>query len=516
MNGLLEVLGKLGPQRLAAMAAVTIALVGFFAYVIFRVSQPTMTTLFTDLSVQDINTITRDLDQRGVRYEMRQDGATILVPHDQLLKLRLDLAGKGLPTGGGIGYEIFDKGDAFSTTSFVQNVNHVRALEGELARTIRALDRVQMARVHLVLPERQLFSREKNEARASIVVKTRGDLDAGQIRAIRHLTATAVPNLKPEAVSIVDEGGRLLADGAPSDDSAAADEKQTGYERRVRKQVEDIVASIVGQGRTRVQIAADMDFNRIQQTSEAFDPESRVVRSTQSRTESALTSENKDGQVSVGNELPGAKDANGDKAPVSKDASNKNEEIINYEISRTTRNEVIEAGRVKRISVAVLVDGVYVKGASGSDPVYQPRAQEELDRIAALVRSSVGFDAKRGDQVEVVNLKFAETPTVFDGREPSFWERMLNFSKDDVMRMAELGVLGVISLFVLLLVIRPLVKQMSAPEAGRANGQLALAAPGEEQALLEKVSLVDKVGDVVSKSPPEAVTILRQYIQGTA
>ena len=200
----------------------------------------------------------------------------------------MKLAEGGLPKGGGVGYEIFDKSDALGATSFVQNINHLRALEGELARTIRAIDRVQAARVHLVLPERPLFSRDKAEASASIVLKVRGALEPQQVRAIRHLVASAVNGLKPERVSIVDETGRLLADGATADNGlggVSADERQVAYERRLREQVEAIVTSVVGPGRARVQLTADFDFNRVTQTSDKFDPEGRVVRSSQTREE---------------------------------------------------------------------------------------------------------------------------------------------------------------------------------------------------------------------------------------
>jgi flagellar M-ring protein FliF len=161
VNGVLDFLTRLGPSRLAAMGAVTLALVGFFAFVIMRVSQPAMGVLFAELSPQDAGAVVRDLEARGVRYETRADGQTILVPRSELARIRMDLAGKGLPAGGGVGYEIFDKGDAFSSTSFVQGINHLRALEGELSRTIRTIGRVQGARVHLVLPERRLFERDR-------------------------------------------------------------------------------------------------------------------------------------------------------------------------------------------------------------------------------------------------------------------------------------------------------------------------------------------------------------------
>src|ERR1700684_2893201 len=204
-----------------AMVAVTTALLGFFAFVIMRVTTPQMTTLFTDLSLEDSNAVIKDLERQAIPFEIRNDGAIIMVPKDKVTRLRMKLADSGLPKGGGVGYDIFDKSDVLGTTSFVQNINHLRALEGELARSIRALDRVQAARVHLVLPERPLFSRETPEASASIVLKVRGRLEPQQVNAIRHLTASAVNGLKPERVSIVDETGRLLADGARGPDGGS-------------------------------------------------------------------------------------------------------------------------------------------------------------------------------------------------------------------------------------------------------------------------------------------------------
>ncbi|HEX2216376.1 MAG TPA: flagellar basal-body MS-ring/collar protein FliF, partial [Xanthobacteraceae bacterium] len=220
MQNFFDFLRSLGAARLAAMAAVTIVLLGFFAFVITRITAPQMTPLFTELSPADAGAIIKDLESQGIAYEMKADGGTVLVPKDQVARLRMKLAEAGLPKGGGIGYEIFDKSDVLGATSFVQNINRLRALEGELARTIRALDRVQAARVHLVLPERPLFSREKVEPSASIVLKLRGSLEAQQVRAIRHLVASAVNGLKPERVSIVDEAGQLLADGSQTDSPA--------------------------------------------------------------------------------------------------------------------------------------------------------------------------------------------------------------------------------------------------------------------------------------------------------
>jgi flagellar M-ring protein FliF len=520
-----------------AMVAVTAALIGFFAFVIMRVTTPQMTTLFTDLSTEDSSGIIKELERQAIPFELRNDGAVIMVPKDKVTRLRMNLAEGGLPKGGGVGYEIFDKSDALGTTSFVQNINHLRALEGELARTIRAIDRIQAARVHLVLPERPLFSRETPEPSASIVVRVRGSLEPQQIRAIRHLVASAVNGLKPQRVSIVDETGQLLADGASGEpDNAIGDERRASFEKRMRNEVEAIVSSVVGAGRARVQLSADFDYNKVTQTSDKFDPEGRVLRSSQTREESSASAENS-GQVTVNNELPGSQ-AGGNPTPA-KDQSKKSEETNNYEISHTTKTEVTEAGRVNRISVAVLVDGSYSKNDKG-EMVYQERGKEQLDRIAALVRSAIGFDQKRGDQVEVVNLKFAEAPAVTPIAEPTGLLGMLQFTKDDVMYVIELGVMMLLSIMVLFMVIRPLVKRILASEvihspagagalSALADGS-ASAADGTGQSLVPgaaaSTNLIDvaqvqgqvhaqsvhRVGELAERNPNETASIVRQWL----
>ena len=476
MQGFFDFVKSLGAARMAAMAAVTLTLIGFFSFLMIRMTTPQMVPLFTDLSLDDSASVAKDLDRQGVTYSFKNDGTIILVPKDQVARLRMKLAESGLPKGGGIGYEIFDKSDALGATTFIQNINHLRALEGELARTIRTLDRVEAARVHLVLPERPLFAREKADATASIVLKVRGSLGPAQVRAIRHLVASAVNGLKPERVSVVDETGKLLADGAGDDNSlsgANADDRKASFENRLRKEVETIVTSVVGSGRARVQVTADFDVNRISTTSDKFDPDGRVVRSSQSREESSATDSKTAGPVSVASELPGAAPPANAAAPAKSDQNRKTEEIVNYEISRTTKTEVIEAGRVNRISAAVLVDGTYDKNDKG-EMVYKPRSKEEIDRIAALVRTAIGFDAKRGDQVEVVNLRFAELPPIPVG-EPASWMSYLQFTKDDIMSGAEKGVMALLGLLVLWMVVRPLVRRIVTPEGGTAASGASVA-----------------------------------------
>jgi flagellar M-ring protein FliF len=541
VQGFLEFAKTLGAPRIAAMVAVTIALVAFFAFLILRVTAPQMTPLFTDLSYEDSAAIVKELERQGVNFELRNDGSIVMVPKDRVARLRMSLAGEGLPKGGGIGYEIFDKSDALGTTSFVQNINNLRALEGELARTIRGIDSVVAARVHLVLPERPLFSRDKVEPSASIVLKVHGTLEPQQVRAIRHLVASAVNGLKPQRVSIVDEAGHLLADGNGDDGvgEISGDERRSAFEKRLREQIDAIVTSAVGPGRARTQVSADFDFNRVTQTSDKYDPEGRVVRSSQTREETSATNE-RENQVTVGNEIPGGGNRPGQPGQPpeanagARDQSRKSEEIVNYEISRTTKTEVIEGARVNRISVAVLVDGTYGKNDKG-DIVYQPRSKEEIDQIAALVRTAIGFDQKRGDQVEVVNLRFAETPAT-PITEPTGWMAALQLTKDDLMRAIEMTVMGLLGLVVLLMVVRPLVRRVLAPEqrplalpAGAGDAELAEALTAEAAKAAEPsptakmidiaqiqgqvhAQSVQKVGELADKNPSEAVTIIRQWM----
>jgi len=553
VQGLVEFVKTLGASRIAAMGAVTIALIGFFVFLIMRVTTPQMTPLFTDLTYEDSAAIVKELDRQAVPYELRDDGNIVMVPKDRVARLRMAFAEGGLPKGGGVGYEIFDKSEVLGTTSFVQNINNVRALEGELARTIRSLDRVQDARVHLVMPDRPLFSRDKVDATASIVLKVRGTLEPHQVRAIRHLVAGAVNGLRPERVSVVDERGQLLADGASNDangSDVSTDERQTAFETRLRGQVEAIVSSVVGPNHARVQVAADFDFNRVTQTSDKFDPEGRVVRSSQTREETSATNDGKDNQVTVGNEIPGGQrqPAPGADSAASRDESRKSEEIVNYEISKTTKTEVIEGGRLNRVSVAVLVDGTYGKNDKG-ESTYQPRSKEELDQIATLVRSAIGFNQKRGDQVEIVNLRFAETAAT-PITEPSGWLSAFQFTKDDIMRAIEMVVMGLLGFVVLFMVVRPLVRRIITPDERAvpalppggplgdvppinpgfatipaiANGDPLKSDVNQTSKMIDMAQVqgqvhaqsVQKVGEIADKNPGETVSIIRQWLHESA
>ena len=387
-----------------------------------------------------------------------------MVPKDKVTRLRMKLAEGGLPKGGGVGYEIFDKSDALGTTSFVQNINHLRALEGELARTIRAIDRIQAARVHLVLPERPLFSRETPEPSASIV-RAR----ARRARAAadpRHPPPRRLRRQRPEAAAGVDRrrsrptARRRRRRATPT--TRVGDERRAGFEKRMRNQVEAIVSSVVGAGRARVQLSADFDYNKITQTSDKFDPEGRVLRSSQTREESSRHRRQR--RPGHRQQRTAGQPEQGQPPAVARDQSKKSEEIINYEISRTTKTEVTEVGRVNRISVAVLVDGSYAKNEKG-EMVYQDAQQGAArpHRGAGALGDRLRPEARRpGRGREPANSpKRRPSPPI---AEPTGLLGMLQFTKDDVMYVIELGVMMLLGLVVLFMVIRPLVKRILASE----------------------------------------------------
>lgn len=543
MDSLTNLINRIGLPRIAAMAMVAVLMLGFFAFLIMRAQTPSMAPLYSGLTLEDSSAILTELQTLNVPYELRGEGETILVPRDQITTTRMTLAGQGLPTSGQVGYEIFDQQSTLGATSFVQNINNVRALEGELARTISSLTRIKSARVHLVLPERELFRRERRDPSASIVLAVRGQLSAGEIRAIQHLVASAIDGLAPSRVSIVDDQGTLLASGTGEDAvgmlTGQADERTLGFENRLRTRVEDMLNNVVGPGRARVEVSAELDFNRSTTTQETFDPEGQVVRSTQTR-ESENLANGANGQVTVANELPGASQNNG--AAGATEQGTSNEEIVNYEISKTTQTNVTEAGALKRLSVAVVVDGTYADDGAGN-VTYTPRSADEVAQILTLVRSAVGYSTERGDSVEVVNMRFAERPELAaPGTDAA--AGLLDFTRDDIMNGAEMAVTLLIALALVFFVMRPLLKKVLTPESQAlalpvaaevghngivgANGQLIAEV---EEAPRDKtpawvsnaksmgetqLQTLKTVGTLVEENPKQAALIVRDWLGSAA
>ena len=465
MGGLIAGLRALGPVRLLALLAVGIGILGLLAAMAFRAGDPPMSPLFGELETRDAAAIVAALERQRVPYRLAGGGTQVLAPTDQVARLRLLLAREGLPAGGGVGWEIFDRTESLTTSPFQQDVNRLRALEGELARTIRGLAGVRAARVHLVLPRREAFSRERGEAQASVVLAMQGAqrLDRDGVQAVLHLVATAVPGLKPQGVSIVDSRGELLARGgqalAGPAHALSQEEMRRAQELRLGRAVEELLERTLGPGRVRAEATVEMDFERVETREERFDPENQVPRSTQSVTEASRGAD--PAPTTVASNLPGQ-----EATPGGGSSENRQEETTNFEIGRTSRNTVRDHPVVRRLSVAVLVDGIAEPPAP-----WRERPPEELARIATLVRSAIGFDERRGDKVDVVSMRFVEeaqaTPEAggFLG---------LPVSPALATRLIESGLLALVALVAILLLGRPMVGRFTAvlmPQGALAGAQ---------------------------------------------
>lgn len=548
MNAMVQSFKDINQLKLGAMIATAVVMIAFFAYISLRVTAPTMSPLYTSLPIEDGAKIVQELETAQIPYELRGNGTQILVPSDQVEKLRMKMASRGLPSQGSIiGYEIFDKGETLGTSNFVLNLNQLRALEGELARTINSFDTIENARVHLVMPKRELFSRDKSEPTASVAVKLRsaGGLNKNEIAAIRNLVATAVPGLKPQRVTIVDSRGALLAKGVDEEGdtsamSAEAEDYRSEYEKKLREQVERLLEQSLGIGKVKAEVHADIDFNRTIRNSEKYDPEGQVARSVQSVNEAEKANEKTgDGSVSVANNTP--QGAAGNSSSQNNTDKKRTEETTNYEISKEVTNSVKETGTVNRLSVAILVDGVYTKDKDGNE-VYAPRSEEELKKLERLVQSTIGFDANRGDDISIVNMQFATSPADMFETGPMDW------IKQDLNSIIQTIVLGGVAILAILLVLRPLVaRAIESAEQARKDDELeqaALAAPSiaarladqsrsklglsdddeEEEDMINidriqgkvKSSTYSKINGLVEKHPEETAAILRQWLSAGA
>ena len=508
---LIDALRKLGPLRLVGLVASLAAIIVAVAASTVHLMAPDFVPLFSKLAPEDSAALARHLDQAREKYQMADGGQTVLVERSRVAQLRIMAAEKRLPSKGSLGYEVFDRIDPLSTTTNLFQINQIRALEGELARTIASIAGVESARVHLVIPTRELFSQQAPDTRASVVVQFRANMDSARqrVESIRHLVASAVKNLSPGRVSIVDTQGNLLARGdgeSAAGQATAVLEHKLEHERRLRAAVERLVEQHVGIGRVRADVNVDVTYAAVVRTTEAFDPKGRVERSVQTVEEASTKSEQRGEQdSSVARNIPPEQQGQGQGTRGSEN-QRRTEETTNFEVSRTQVRESIDPGSIRRVSVAVLVDGVRQADASGAQ-AWKPRSEEEMKAIERLVRSAVGFSQERGDTVEVVNLPFSpvELPDI---RPPG----MFDFTKEDIKLVSQVAVLGLVVALVVLFVVRPIVAKMfeePAPDTA------ALAIEGGGGALVPTEE-VDEVARMKAEIESEMQALQAQRAQAMA
>ncbi len=477
----------LGGLAMAIALVVSLALWGF---------KPTYQVLLPGLGERDVVEAMSVLDRHGIEHELDTATGALMVPAKKTHEARLHLATEGLPRDTTVGFELLDQPTGLGGSSrFAEAARYQRALEGELARSIMTLDSVESARVHLALPRESVFVRERGKPGASVLLNLHPGrtLDEKRVAGIVHLVASSVPDLVPERVTVVDQRGRLLS--GPGEDGALASSRRLEYTREIeealRRRVHDILSPLVGEDRIRAQVTAEIDFTEVESTHEAYDPERAVLRSEQVSEEQqtgpgaagipgALTNQPPDGAI-----VAGTGNAAGIAAPGMAGGSSRSS-TRNFEVDRRISHIRETPGAIKRLSVAVVVDDRQTTNEDG-ETVAVPRSDEEMAHLTALVREAVGFDAERGDRVNVVNASFRATEPV-DARpaERPLWQEPW------IQELARQAMAGLGLLLVILLVLRPALKPLMrpqlphAPAAALGPPALAVVDDGDEDGSEDK------------------------------
>lgn len=540
MQVIIQFFKEMSLVRLAATVITILTFLILFIIFVSRIGENEMSVLYSDLDLQDSGKIVQELESRKIQYVATGDGSVIKVHKSEVVNARIALAQHGLPSSGSVvGYEIFDKEDSIGATNFSQNIKLIRALEGELSRTISAFEQVEKARVHLVMPQREIFSKERMEPRASVVLKFRGSkrLGKSEIDAISHLVVTSVPGLEMKSVTIVDTKGVALKIGSAEESVDFAggknDEIRITSENRLRSVIEELLTRSLGPGKVKAQVALEMNFDRTVINSEVYDPDGSVVRSVQSIDEKEQTPvANGSGQdASVANNIPGG--GGGDAAANKFAIVEKSDQTTNYEISKTVKNHISESGLITKMSIGILVDGVYTVDAKTGEQIYAPRSKEDLDKIANLVKVAVGFNDDRSDKIEVVNMKFAA--------EFGQLEEENDWIKQELPNLFQTLIFAIVVLLILITVIRPIaLKAFEVRKVGSAidDGEFGLdgfvsgggagqgpvgpdgirsavisgPSEGETPVATDGSSPIKKVNDIAEASPQDLVNVLRKWL----
>ncbi|MHB8068245.1 MAG: flagellar basal-body MS-ring/collar protein FliF [Desulfobaccales bacterium] len=535
-------------QRLLVVAVLAsgILAIGFWG---FLGGSSDYGVLFSNLAPDDAAAITSKLKSKKVNYRLEAGGGTVLVPRADVYEMRLFLAGEGMPKGGGVGFEIFDR-QGLGTTDFVQRLNYQRALQGELARTICGMPEVAEARVHIVTPKESLFVEEQRKSSAAVAVKLRPGrgLSAAQIDGIINLVSSSVPDLHANEVTVVDLNGRILSKPqdplTPGGLSTAQMTFQRQAEESLERKVQSLFDQMVGPRKSIVRVAADLDFQKIDTREESYTPNKELIRSEQKTMERSSRGSEAAGNPDANTELskgtinapPPGKGPPPLTPPVGLPAASKTSgserqsELRNYEINRTLRQVVDQPGKVKRLSVAVVVDGTY----KGKGNTFSPRTPEEMRQFTSLAKKAIGFSVDRGDQFEISSAPLAQqTPEgVVAVGSGGNW-------KDTVMDSLKIGITVLLALAALMFLLkkrtaparRPLLEGPSVGTGAAAyqrqaaalsgGGEMGLPPPQGQLAgqiaavpltLPDAVDGKEKIVQLINSYPDRAVEVLRLWL----
>jgi len=499
---------KMPLSRKIAMATVVLLVIAGFIAMFFWANKIDYQTVYTGLADEDAADVVEKLNEQNIPYLLTAGGKTIKVPAEKVYDVRLSLAASGLPRGGVAGYELFDEMD-FGTTEFVQKLNYQRALQGELARTIRQFHEVDNARVMIVLPKDSVFLEESKPPSASVLLKLKGDLTKEKVDAVVHLVSSAVEGMEPNLVTVVDTKGNVLFRGVSDDnqlDSLANSQLQykLAFEKNLAGRIQTMLEGILGNGKAIVRVTADMSFDQVDINEELFDPDVQIIRSRQSSSEA---SEKTDAPGNISSVNPIAPGGQGEGVGEPSERQNRQDETVNYELNRTVRRTIKPVGQLQRLSVAAVLDGTYVDETDESgNPVrkFVPRSQAELGRFITIVKNAMGYNEDREDQVTVESFPFSYME---DLEQPEFsWKSFLK-----QYGRSFINIFLVLLLFVF--IVLPLVKSMKEIKTTMVE---SLPAPKEKGELAgpDVKTSIPSVADMTNKQ--KAIHFANQDMEKTA
>lgn len=504
----------------------TVATVAGIVTLVNWSGRPDYMPLYSNLSPEEAGEVVAMLREQKIDYKLSYDGSAIQVPRDNLYEVRLDLASKGIPRNGSLGYEVFDN-TKLGVTDFVQNINYQRALQGELSRTINGLDEVESSRVHIVMSPRSLFIEQEEPATASVILKLRSGcrLSHDQIQGIIYLVSSSIPRLDPENVTLVDNNGKLLA-GINDQDSAAHIsstnlELQQLKEKLIEKRVASMLEKVLGQDKAIVRVACELDFVQQEQTQELFLPENQVVRSEQSSNESSSRKDSAaQGIPGLASNISQDKPDNANSQPL---GFKKEDLTRNFEIGKTTSRQIMPVGQLQHLSVAVIVDGSYENTMVGKgenqhqELKYVPRSAEEMATFEAIVKRAVNFNEQRGDQVEVANIPFTRSGSaeIQELPSPGWIEQVKPFVSYIKYAIAALFVL-----FAFVYIIKPLIRWLT--DTPWEDVELLEHLPStiaeiEKQYIgkSQDANAITQVAQLISTHREDSSKLARQWLQDT-
>jgi len=512
----------LGQMPVAARQAMLLvglaAAVGVGVAAALWLRTPNFSPLYTGLVERDVADIINVLEGATIPYRLEPGSGAVLVPADRKYEVRMEVAAAGLPRGDGFGIEEIPEMSGFGQSPFIENALYVQAIQTELSRTISTLQPVEAARVHLAVPQRTSFLRDRRLPSASVTLRLFPGrrLEAAQAQAIANLVASSVPELEPQRVTVVDQTGRQLT--APPDEGVPGlSNNQFDYAKRIEEdlsmRIESLLAPIVGRERVRASVAAEIDFTVAEETTESFDPNVAVVRSEQ------INEETRSGDF-LAQGVPGAltnqpPEALPDGAAVAPPGaaveqtptSTTTSQVRNFELDKTVSHVKQASGLIQRLSVAVLIDN---KPAAGGGPA-EPLTQEELDSLTDLSMRAVGFDEARGDTISVLNSAFQTIPDVAPIEPPGLLEQTF------IWDMARQGLVAVLVLVLALVVVRPMVRQLTTPQpavfGAGAGAPGALTGPAAQPALpMSYAERVEAARDAASNDPRQVAEVVRNWV----